>query len=86
MTGRAVVVETAGLPEVGMARIVLEWVDVDTLIEQQVSVWLEGHRAPEQYALALGSHAMRQPLHAVVTIRPSTGTADLNELAVQTSD
>lgn len=80
VTGRAVVIEAAGLPDIGTARIDIEWVDVDALVEPHMAVRLGGERAAEHYALALGSHALQQLLHATVTVRPRTGTADLDVL------
>lgn len=82
ITGSAVVIDAAGLPDLNTARIVIEWLDVDALVEPRMAVWLGGDRAAEHYALALGSHAMQQPLHMTVRIRPGTGTADLDALAV----
>lgn len=70
------------MPELNVARLVIEWADVDTLVEPHMAVWLQGERAAEHYVLALGSCAMRQALNAVITIRPRTGTADLDDLSV----
>lgn len=82
VNGSAVVTHAAGLPELGKARAVISWVDSDTLVESPMAVWLEGDRAAEHYALALASLAMQQPLRAVVTVHPRTGTTDVNGFAV----
>ena len=82
VTGTVVVLEAAGLPELGAARLVVEWLDMNALVEPIMPVWVDGPHVPEMYALALGGHALSQALTAVVTVRPATGTAHLEQLRV----